>query len=404
MEKLFNNLDGYYLPAFLYIQLNDSIDFQDFENHPDEVKGTFMHEYCHFLQDVSTTYGYMNFLRFMQEFSYKIRKEKNSDDKEILQRNKDFFNLYEGDRDISDDIFLINKVEIIEDEIYKEQYPEDDASLIRVKYNLNKEFQFGNICIAESMAYLLEKRLYNIRKRENEFPYNVCEEICKREYVAFAENEMWIMALCELSLLELNAGVFFISALRIMKEKRFIPTSIQDIELFVDEHFEIGFRGDKNVVESLLSEVYLKCNIDFSKIRKWILTRFELGCEFREISKCFISMALCNNDIRVRYGIWNILIREFGCPVLIDINGNRIEGAYLGETEVDIGYMLAPMAINELLDYNGTFIQKPCPLNIICRNANDPTYSKECMEDLRKVNGLNELCPVRGFWRMYRLE
>ena len=150
------------------------------------------------------------------------------------------------------------------------------------------------------MAYLLEKRLYNIRKRENEFPYNVCEEICKREYTAFAENEVWIMALCELSLLELNGGVFFISVLRMMKEKRFIPTTIRDIESFVDQYFEIGFRGDKNVVESLLSEVYLKCNVDFSQIKKWIITRFELGCECREISKCFITMALCNNDIHVQ--------------------------------------------------------------------------------------------------------
>lgn len=404
MEGLFDNLDGYYMPAFLYIQLNENIDFQNFENHPDEVKGTFIHEYCHFLQDVSTTYGYINFSYFIQEFLYKIRKEKDAEDKEILQHNKDFFNLYEGDRDISDDVFLISMIEIIEEEIYKELYPESDVRLIKVKYNLNKEFQFGNICIAESMAYLLETRLYNVRKRENEFPYNVCEEICKREYPAFAENEVWIMALCELSLLELNAGVFFVSVLRMMKEKRFIPTTIRDIETFIDQYFEIGFRGDKNVVESLLSEVYLKCNVDFSQIKKWILTRFVLGCECREISKCFISMALCNNDIHIRYSLWNTLMKEFGCPVLIDIDGNRVEGAYLDETEVDIGFMLAPMAINELLDRDGTFIQKPCPLNIVCRNANDPTYSEECMEDIRKVKDLDGLCPVRGFWRMYRLE
>lgn len=404
MERLFDNIYGSYLPAFLYIQLNENIDFQNFENHPDEVKGTFMHEYCHFLQDVSTTYGYVNFLCLIQEFLYKIGKVKDSEDCEVLQHNKDFFSLYIGDREISDDMFLINKIEFVEDGEIKELYPKSDVRIVKVKYNLNKEFQFGNICIAESMAYLLEKRLYNIRKRENEFPYNACEEICKREYAEFAENEVWIMALCELSLLELNGGVFFVSVLRMMKEKRFIPTTIRDIETFVDQYFEIGFRVDKNVVESLLSEVYLKCNVDFSQIRKWILSRFELGSECRDISKCFISMALCNNDIHVRYGLWNILMKEFGCPVLIDIDGNRIDGAYIDETEVDLGYMLAPMAINEMLDHFGTFIQKPCPLNIVCCNANDPSYSEECMEDLRKVKDLNGLCPVRGFWRMYRLE
>ena len=76
MNRLFDNTYGCYLPAFLFIQLNDRIDFQNFESHSDEVKGTFIHEYCHFLQDVSTTYGYTNFLCYMQEFLYKIRKEK----------------------------------------------------------------------------------------------------------------------------------------------------------------------------------------------------------------------------------------------------------------------------------------------------------------------------------------
>ena len=87
MERLFDNLDGSYLPAFLYIQLNESIDFQNFESHADEVKGTFIHEYCHFLQDVSTTYGYTNFLCYMQEFLYKIRKEKKLN-KEIERKNE----------------------------------------------------------------------------------------------------------------------------------------------------------------------------------------------------------------------------------------------------------------------------------------------------------------------------
>ena len=47
MERLFDNLDGSYLPAFLYIQLNENIDFQNFENHSDEVKGTFIHPVHH---------------------------------------------------------------------------------------------------------------------------------------------------------------------------------------------------------------------------------------------------------------------------------------------------------------------------------------------------------------------
>lgn len=181
MDRLFNNVSGYYLPAFLYIWLNDSIDFQNFENHSDEVKGTFIHEYCHFLQDVSTTYGYSNFLCLIQEFLYKVRKEKTESDKDIIEYNRDFHGLHRGDKEIEFDIFFINRIEVRKDELLEELYPGSNAKMVMVKYNGNKEIQL------------------------------------------FAENEVWIIALCELSLLELDSGLFFIKVLRLMKEKKFVP-------------------------------------------------------------------------------------------------------------------------------------------------------------------------------------
>lgn len=414
MTKLFSD-EGSHMPAFLIIELSKSIDIDNFENNPDELKGTFIHEYCHYLQNVSTTYGYFNFSCYMRDFLYRISDEKDTIEKEVRDYYKDFNNLYRGDTKLDrsdtkkeDDIFLIGGIKVVGDEIVEEMYPDSNIKKVIVKYNQRhetyKEFRFGSYCIAESMAYLVEKRLYKIQEKKNEFPYNVCEEICRHEYAVFADNDIWIMALCELSLLELNAGFFFVNALRIMKEKNFIPETVKDIESFIDEYFDIGFRGDKNIVEALLSEVYPECNVDFSSIRTWILTRFELGSECREISKCFISLSLCSEDIHVRYSIWNILLEEFGCPVLIDANGNRIEGAYLGGKEVDIGYMLAPMAIDKLLDHNGLFIQGPCPLELVCHNTDNPSYSEECLVDPRKNTDIIGLCPVKGFWRMYRLK
>lgn len=408
MRKLFDE-SGSYLPAFLYIELDQSIDFQNFENHPDEVKGTFIHEYCHFIQDVSTTYGYSNFVCYMQDFLYKIREDKNSCDRDILDYNRDFNDFYNGDTEIKEEPFFISEIEIVKDELVEDLYPGSNVDKVVVKYNKKheeeyKKFQFGSRCIAESMAYLVEKRLYKVQERNYEFPYNVCEEICKHEYAAFAKNDIWIMALCELSLLEWDAGPFFINALHLMKEKEFIPTTVRDIELFIDEYFKIGFRGDKNVIESILSEVYPKCNIDFSPIKKWIVTRYELGCEFREISKCFISMSLCSEDIQARYDLWNIIIKELGCPVLVDSEGNWTEGANLDNIEIDLAYMLAPMAIDKLLNHKGEFIPGPCPLKSICQSADDPSYSEECLVDPRKNTNINGLCPVKGFWRMYRLK
>lgn len=65
--KLFDSSYGSYIPAFALIEIEDIIDFQNFENNHDELKGTFIHEYCHYLQDVSTTYGFINFIYSLQE-------------------------------------------------------------------------------------------------------------------------------------------------------------------------------------------------------------------------------------------------------------------------------------------------------------------------------------------------
>ena len=60
--RLFNQDEGYYIPSFMYINISEHIDMQEFEENSSEIKGTFIHEYCHYLQDISTTYGYNKFI------------------------------------------------------------------------------------------------------------------------------------------------------------------------------------------------------------------------------------------------------------------------------------------------------------------------------------------------------
>ena len=150
--QLFDYLLGYYLPAFMYIDIDNPIDFQEFENHSDEIKGTFMHEYCHYLQDVSTTYGVINFKFILQELMYKTYKDITDVETQLLKANRGTYGLCNGDQCVGDKIFYINDVTIRTD---------DDLDYVIVRYHGNKEFHFGNFCIAESMAYLMEKRLYN---------------------------------------------------------------------------------------------------------------------------------------------------------------------------------------------------------------------------------------------------
>lgn len=394
--QLFDYLLGYYLPAFMYIDIENPIDFQEFENHSDEIKGTFMHEYCHYLQDVSTTYGVINFTFILQELMYKTYKDITDVETRLLKANRGTYGLCNGDQCVEDIIFYINDVTIRTD---------DDFDYVIVRYHGNKEFHFGNFCIAESMAYLMERRLYNTKEKYNEFPYNMCEIICEKEYPVFAKNKVWIMALCELALLEISGGAFFINALRLMKENNFLPSNVLEIEKFIDKHYNMGFRGERNRLKELLDSVYPECPIDFNSIKKWIISRFELGCLFREKSKCFISLTLSTENIKERYGFWQQIMDKFGAPIVVNREGEMVQGAYLEGTQINIGDMLAPIAIDQLMDDEGKYKKRSCPLVKICRlHTNISCYSEICEIDPKKKIKEEKLCPVGVFWKLYNID
>lgn len=406
MIRIFNKQYGYYLPAFLYISIDEDIDFNNFEGSPDEIKGTFIHEYCHYLQDVSTTFGYLNFLNGFQDFLSKIYI--NSDDSEteqILYHNYRFSNLYRGDDEIEGYkgyLTFINKIYFKEDNYVKTKYPDEDCRYVSVICNGNMEFIFGNYCIMESMAYLVEKRLYGTGTTIDDFPYKICELICKKEYAEFAQNEINIMALCELALLEVAGGKFFIEVLRLMKEKNFIPHNVIELEKFVNKHFKIGFRGDRNKIMELLQEVYPDGIVDFEHIRNWIASRYSIGCYYRENSICFISLIL-SAEGKERFDLWNRMMKDFGCPNIINKNGYLSSGAYLSNRKIDIGYMLAPMAINKLFNATKDKVQ-PCTLTKICRASTDgPSYDELCESNPRKKANEQWLCPLGVFLNLYHL-
>ncbi len=156
MLKLLGSTLGYYLPSFLYIYTEKPIDFENFEANPLETKGTFMHEYCHYHQDISTTYGYNNFVCILQEVIQK-NSPRDKDNEQILNENRNMYGLCNGDKNVDDMVFFINGIKLEKgDELFE---------YVIVRYNGDKEFQFGNLCIAESMAYLVERRLYKTKER-----------------------------------------------------------------------------------------------------------------------------------------------------------------------------------------------------------------------------------------------
>ena len=84
---------------------------------------------------------------------------------------------------------------------------------------------------------------------------------------------------------------------------------------------------------------------------------------------------------RKRFDLWNLMMEDFGCPNVINKNGQLSSGAYLSNGQVDIGYMLAPMAINELLNATKDKIQQ-CALTKICRAFTEGLPLMSCVSQI----------------------
>ena len=141
----------------------------------------------------------------------------------------------------------------------------------------------------------------------------------------------------------------------------------------------------RDTIEKFLENLYPKTVIDFQPIKLWILTRYEIGCNFREKCKCFISAALSTEDPGYRFGFWQQSMNRFGGPNVVNGQGELLHGAYLNGSPVDLEYILAPMAISQLFDCTGSYRKKTCPLlEICCRSVEKTCYSEICSSDPRK--------------------
>ncbi len=397
MIRLFDDEAGVYYPSYMLMKMDSSINFDNFERNRDEQKGTFMHEYCHFIQDVSTTYGYMTYVCNLQELLIKLQCIDVKDDT-LIQKNRDFYTFFRGYDEIKDNIIFVNAVNIQEDLLYKEEYEEDEWESVIVTYNGNKEFVFGGYCIAESMAYLSEKRLYEVQVREKEFPYNVCQLICEKEYPEIADD-MIVLGLCEFALLEQNSGVFFVKLIRKMKKDNFVPEDVRELEKYVENNYSIGFRGIKQRIEDILECLYPGEIEEFKDIKEWIVSRFELGCELRETSNIFLSLCLCVDDVHIRYGCIQKVMNVLEFPILIDSQNYFYSGAYKGGKDIEIRYLLGPFILCEMLDRHGKLTEKRCPLLAVCSSLEGYHGCKYSLNTEEKI--CDENCMLYLFCKLY---
>ena len=220
MKDLRSSLQGKYEPSFF----NMKIDVMSYnENMSDREISLFLHEYIHYLQNITTTYGLE---RLLYDFAILCRmvewlQKQNKADiyvpipedvlSELTKSNKKILDLTWGDTvdyDIKE--FQFVSAEKL-DSIRIDKQRSVDTICITYKNTTGEEdiCTFGAREINESMAYLIERKMTRDYESSPVYPYETAQMVAKYIYPPLLDDYRNFLIVCDMALMSSNPGAEF---------------------------------------------------------------------------------------------------------------------------------------------------------------------------------------------------
>lgn len=250
---------GFYEPGFLHLRINTDEDISDLNVlAADESKrrlfSTFLHEYIHFLQDLTTPCGLMNnFLNidFIKAVNWSIRHDGKPefvipvkiDNEANVKANAELRRLYRGDnKEVQ--YLRYNHYAVEEETITDKDGTTYQAKMYRAffhdsSYQL-RSFYIGHACIKEFITHTLQKKYFPAVDHPD-FPYVIVERIIEKEHPEFGNDAMMAVALCDACLMFTHPAQIFFTTLQRMTEQKFVPATIKDVYDFT--FLDVEFKG-----------------------------------------------------------------------------------------------------------------------------------------------------------------
>ena len=399
---------GDYIPGFFKISIDkklfEGITWNDFNS---EEKATLVHEYVHFLQDISTTRGINNFLHVSKILQLNFAKAYEQAGEFILLPfdfeiigaedayvESELQSFYMGDsKHIK--VHHIDRICREEEELINGIVNNEKLFAINIFYD-NKEHPYvlGNTAIAESMAYLIETYKFGGLRRQNEFPYNICEMICKKECSLLYENKALLVAACELSLMHYHSGDMFWHILAEINQHDLAFNQVSEFKTYFFERTYFLYQNmnkECEEIKNVLDFLYPVKNPILSEINKKVYSFLRRGLGYRDKNKLFISEIMESNDAVKVFHLW---MQYFGMPILCDQNNEIFAGS-------DLAAMVGPFALyNFFMRRDGN----SCDIEAMCKTQGIKNYdSNVCTICPWQQAEKDELCLFGMYWHMYSL-
>jgi hypothetical protein len=404
---------GSYAPAFFHIALEtrDELIMLNLLNNP-----AYIHEYIHFIQDVTTIQGLTTIDVFNEDMRVVIQNIYNQKDKSfnvpikhIIDREEvnsysNFINLLNGDDVSISDICEIKNIEHLKTVMDKYSPVDDLCIKVMDKSGNVHDISFGAFAIKESMAYIMEQNLSPSWEKSPDFPYNFAFRLTEHIYPEFTKDILNILALCDISLQFLNSGEVFYDILTKLKSENILPQKPEDIyDLIYPLQIDKSSKTlEENITEAfncskkkLLS--YFNDKIYFKNIRSWIEYTLSMALRKRLDDRYFL-LKLARGGIASNNNIFKDLHFFLGTPVISNLLGGSI--SVINEQEIDLKWFIAMSQIRSLFEFG---IYK-CSLYVICKKE-EKFIDENCLKSPWMRCGEKEKkCYYTTLWKHWGLQ
>lgn len=419
MDRRLNNSSyGYYSWTFFRMHLYNNVTF----NHMnDEDYSVFAHEYMHFLQNITTTYGsFMVYVtsEYMRSVAEKIRDTENGVIDIPYIPEIDSSNVYANTHILEctyndkDEIKTIK--EIVEIRNCTEQIESTDMdSIPYVEIDIiddrdyPKTICFGACAIMESLAFLMEEYIAPVKKSAPDFPYHSAELVAQSIYPGFAEDRLNIIALCDVSLLTSSPGHTFVSFLIQLKKDNWLPLGPSDIYgKVLDGGYNVS--GSVSGSQTFEDEMNRNClmaidslctffNSSMPRFRQWIEETFKRGFALRFGKRDFMLDIVRNGNIK-KNPVLKALINDFlGTPIITNPNS---EGTIKSpNVSFDSDFYFFP-AVGEIIKFFRSG-DCNCELQDVCLKHGGPVGDKCSKAPWTHNIDMSRPCPYRLLWHSW---
>ena len=432
---------GSYLPGFFRMKLEFPFNESRLalNNLSKRNQASFFHEYIHFLQDISSfwclnnAYVYSEYIHLACNVAYSqpdgelhlpikvVFDETNVAANQWIVKNTI------GDYEEIDNLFIKNyrfkEVKCPFTSSYAKKVKE-----VILQIQGGRKIHFGARAIMEGMAYMIEKRIAPGGKAPKEYPYLAAEYLAKIIYPEFAESDLRLIALCDMSLQFTQPGKVFVETLERYKRSAVIPTTEGIYSQFYvtpmedkgrarylgDSYFEfatmvaerlklylncspyampIGLNGRQLKVQPLISKGYYN-------FHRAIDNLVGFGINIR-ILKPHFFLYLAKGGETSENAWLRYAMHTTGFPLIEDVNHEyfKIPSSVIDEDAME--FFFAIEQISKTFE-EGMSI---CEMIEICSSSKgvDPPVDDRCfMEPWKRVNDL-KLCPYAFLWRHWNL-